>query len=446
MASEKPKILIVDDEPQILDTLEDIFFDDYEVIKALSADSAIEAINADSNISAIVMDIKMPEKDGISAGREIRKIAPDIPLIFHTAYPGEYEEEEIDASENPFDYIEKGGSLFRLERSVRNAVNSWLARNNQTDLVREAEISFEIIGSSPAMLDVFRKIKKAAQNRSPVLILGETGTGKELVARAIHKLSKRKVMGILNCNHKDPGHIESELFGHNKEAFSSAGDRMGVVEYCDGGTLFLDEIGDLDITTQAKLLRVIEYGKYNKIGDPAERNSDFRVICATNKDLDKLIEVDRFREDLYYRINSNIIRLPALREKIEDIEKLAAKFADRVIKDENLPYKKFDSSAVDVLRSCSWPGNVRQLKNVVEELVRNCESSLVIDDDVNCVINSSSESFESGYKQRIASYQRALILEALRETDNNVAAAAEILDLERTTLYKKIKQLGIKID
>ncbi|MCP4705393.1 MAG: sigma-54-dependent Fis family transcriptional regulator, partial [candidate division Zixibacteria bacterium] len=362
--SKKYTILLVDDDEQVLEMLDDIFKDKYTTILAKSGKEAIEIVRQHDSIATVVMDIKMPDVDGITAAREIRTIQPDIPVIFHTGYPGDYDEDAIDFDEKPFDYILKGEPVAKLIRSVRNAVESYHLKKDNKILSTHAETNFGLIGQTSSMREVYRLINKIAPTNSKIMIIGETGTGKELVARAIHNHSKRKKekLVIFNCNHRAPDLVESELFGHVKGAFTGAvGDRIGLFEYANGGTVFLDEIGDLDITTQGKLLRVLESGEYHSVGSPNVKITDIRLLCATNKDLIKLVEQDKFRQDLYYRLKGIHIQMPPLRKRKEDIPLLVERFKDRQTIEQGLTPKKFDSSAMSVLINYDWPGNVREL-------------------------------------------------------------------------------------
>jgi len=290
-------ILIVDDENEILNSLNDLFIDNYNVLTASSGSEAIEVCSKTHTIAAIIMDIKMASMDGIVTAQNIKKEYPDINIIFHTGFAGEYDESALDRIEKPFEYVQKGKNIPKLVRSVRNAVELFNLQKDNNMLIKNAEINFGMIGRSDLMQKVFKDIIKVSRSGQKVMILGETGTGKELVARAVHSLSNRcdNVLAILNCNHKNSDLIEAELFGNTKGAFTGADqERLGIFEYADQGTVFLDEIGDLDITSQAKILRVVEYGEFQKLGDPKTIKTDVRLICATHMDLEKLVEEGKF--------------------------------------------------------------------------------------------------------------------------------------------------------
>ncbi len=443
-------ILLVDDDQRVLNVLTMLFSDDYQVITVGSGAEAIAMVKNNPSIATVVLDIKMPEMDGIEAGRQIREYDPIIPVIFHTGYPGDYEESDIDDSEHPFDYITKGRSSTRLIRSVRNAVEACRSRRNQSTTNIESDERFGIIGKSDSALDLFRLIDKVAISQTKVMILGETGTGKELVARAIHNNSDRRDarLGLLNCNHKAPDLIESELFGHKRGAFTGAiEDRIGLFEFANNGTIFLDEIGDLDITTQAKLLRILETGEFQSIGDPKTLKVDVRIICATHHDLEKLVKENKFREDLYYRLKGVVIKIPPLRDRREDIPLMIGKFRDRFTIERGLPAIIFDKTAVDALIEYDWPGNVRQLMDTIESLVVLSESELIVGADIQEHLQTkplyNSEDLTLGEKMR--EVERTLIIQALNKANMNISAAGDLLGMERSNLSKKIRSHKINM-
>ncbi len=452
MTNTRAKILLVDDERPVLEMLADLFSDDYDAVCAASGPEAIEAAGIHSDIAVVVMDIKMARMDGITAARQIRTLRPDLAIIFHTGYPGEYEEQSIDAAEKPFDYVQKGNTIDRLLRSVRNAVEAYRLRQDNRLLSDLAAADYGIIGRSAPMQEVFRTIRKVAPTDSKVMILGETGTGKELVARAIHAHSRRgrRRMGILNCNHKSPDLIESELFGHIKGAFTGAvQDRIGLFEYAEGGTVFLDEIGDLDITTQAKLLRVLETGEFQKVGTPSFCQCDARLICATHHDLAKLVAQGRFREDLFYRLKGVAIVMPPLRNRREDIPLLLDAFCAASVAELDIPPRVFDTGAIQVLLMHDWPGNVRQLQDTVRSLVTLADSQIIFAEDVRQYLGSATvdcDDVSPSLPDRLRNIERTLILGALAETRYNITTAARILGIDRSTLQKKIKAHALDLN
>ena len=278
-------VLLVDDDRAVLLALEGLFSDDYNTIIASSGDEAIEIVRKTPHIGAVVMDIRMPRKDGIATTREIRDINPSIRVIFHTGYPGDYDEDELDAREQPFAYVQKADPISRLKREVRNAIEAYHLEHNSHDLQAWAEHELGIIGGSDVMKDVYRKIRQIAPTGQNVVVVGETGTGKELVANAIHTCSTRREKRIapFNCNHVSKELVGADLFGWVKGAFTGAeGHRMGLFEYADGGTVFLDEIGDLGKATQGYLLRVLESGSIVPWAKP-KRSTPMFGWCAPRK-------------------------------------------------------------------------------------------------------------------------------------------------------------------
>lgn len=446
------KILIVDDNREVLKMLSEILSDDYEIVSAESGKEAISLTMSNDDIATIVMDIKMADMDGITAAREIKKIAPNSPVIFHTGYPGDYDEDQIDRQEQPFAYILKGDPISKLTRSVRNAVESYRLKKDNLWLSQLAERNYGLVGRSEAMQEVYSLIHRVAANNSKVMVLGETGTGKELVARAIHNNSPRREqrLAIFNCNHRAPDLVESELFGHVRGSFTGAvADRVGLFEYADGGTVMLDEIGDLDITTQGKILRVLETGEYQRIGSPDTRTTDVRVICATNRDLEQLIETGRFREDLYYRLKGVHIKMPPLRERRDDIPILINHFKDRFSVENGIVPKIFDRSAIDVLLEFNWPGNVRQLLDTVESLIVLTESDIIVAEDVVNYLGINYEPCGEDHPSlatRIKQFRRACVVQALNETGYNISGAAKLLGMDRSNLRKMIREYDITID
>lgn len=446
------KILIVDDDTLVLEGLRILLEDSYSLVDATSGAQSIELVQADHSIAVVVMDIKMPQIDGIETARRLREIAPDIPIIFHTGFSGEYDEDRIDADEHPYQYIQKGGSPSQLVRAVRNALDSYVAKTEVSRLSSLAETAFGMIGSSGVMQVVYDTIRRVAPQNVKVMILGETGTGKELVARAIHNLSARRdnKLAIFSCNHKAPDLVESELFGHKKGSFTGAlSDRIGLFEYADGGTVFLDEIGDLDITTQAKLLRVLEAGEIQTVGDTPElMKVDVRVICATHHDLKQLVDDRKFREDLYYRLKGITITVPPLRERRQDIPKLASRFMDRLTIENNQPPVFFDSKAMRTLVDFDWPGNVRQLLDTIESLIVLSDSSVIMAQDVEKYLGISNATdpvngHSHGLASRTLEFRKSCIIEALHHTKGNVNAAARHLDVDPANLRKWIKLYDI---
>jgi len=335
-----------------LEALHQMFIDDYEVLLADSGLRGLEVLDEHPDINAIVLDIRMARMDGLETARRIGERFPDMPVIFHTGYPGQYSESTIQKEYKPFDYVGKNERPIRLTRAVENAVILHKLKSSPTDLARHAREQYGLVGHSPLMLEVYRTIEQIAPTPNKVMILGATGTGKELVARAIHLRSTRKdrEMVPFSCTHKSQELVESELFGHLKGAFTGAiADRPGIFEYADNGTVFLDEIGDLDLNTQGKLLRVLEVGQMQRVGSPEIVHVDVRLICATNRDLAQLVAEGKFRDDLYYRLKGVVIHLPKLSERRQDIPELIDYFIEGYCSRADRAVKVFDQEARDLL-------------------------------------------------------------------------------------------------
>jgi two-component system nitrogen regulation response regulator NtrX len=444
------KILVVDDDPLVLEALNQAFMDDYEVLSASSGFEAIEIVSADSAIETIVLDIKMAKMDGLKTASKLKQINPAIPIIFHTGYPGDYSESEIEKQHAPFDYVGKNERPARLMRAVKNAVSFYRLKAGHLDLATLAREHYGLVGQSRAMMEVYQTIEKIGPTDNKVMILGPTGTGKELVARAIHRRSHRsnETLAIFNCNHKAPDLVESELFGHLKGSFTGAvADRVGMFEYADQGTVFLDEIGDLDITTQAKILRVLETGEMQRIGSPETIKVNVRLICATHHDLPARIADSRFREDLYYRLKGVTISLPALRDRREDIPDLIDFFSKRYCSKIGCGLKIFEPEAREYLIEFDWPGNVRQLLDTVQSLIDLSPSYYITKQEVASylVLTENPIDGDGSFAQRIREFKRTLILKSLDRNDRNVSAAARELSLDPSNLRKIIKDLNITL-
>lgn len=445
------RILIVDDDDLVLRALKLTFQNEYNVSLASSGQEALDFLNTNSDYETIVLDIKMAPMDGLETAKRIRQINDDIPIIFHTGYPGNFSETVIEKDYQAFDYVTKQERPVRLIRTVKHAITQYRFKSQSADLVSLAQSHFGMIGKSEAMQDVYRIIEQIAPSNNKVMILGPTGTGKELVARAIHSRSKRSKerLAILNCNHKQPDLVESELFGHKRGSFTGAvEDRIGLFEYADGGTLFLDEIGDLDITTQAKLLRALETGEVQKIGSPELNKVDVRLICATHRDIQQMVKQDEFREDLYYRLKGITISLPALKDRREDIAILIESFSNKYCMERGDGITFFDSSAIDVMIEYDWPGNVRQLLDTIQSLIDLSPSSYITRNEVADYLNYTGNQSQdhSSLNNQLNEFKKTIIIKALTHHKGNVSAAARELDVDPANLHRMIKALDINND
>lgn len=365
------KILIIDDERSIRNTLSEILgFEGYQIIEAVDGHDAIKKIAEDS-FDCILCDIKMPKADGIEVLEKAKEQVPDTPFIVISGH-GNIDTAVEAVKKGAFDYISKPPDLNRLLITIRNAIERKSLVTETKTLKKKISKKYEIIGEAPALQSVMDMIDRVAPTDARVLITGENGCGKELVARRIHDMSSRshKPMIELNCAAIPSELIESELFGHEKGAFTSAvKQRIGKFELADGGTLFLDEIGDMSTSAQAKVLRALQEGKITRVGGDKEIKVNVRVLAATNKDLKKEIGAGNFREDLYHRLSVILMHVPSLRERIEDIEMLSEYFMKQICQDYNMPEKPISKSAIKKLQTHNWTGNIRELRNVVERLI-----------------------------------------------------------------------------
>ena len=442
------RILIVDDDPMVLEAIKESFIDEYEIVLASSGEEAISLLTDNQNIDTIILDIRMARVDGLVTASRLKEISPNIPIIFHTGYPGEYSEEKIEKDYQPFDYVGKNERPSRLRRTVKNAVKFYQLKTGSSDLINLARVKYDMVGSSEKMQEVYQRIEKIGPTNSKVMILGQTGTGKELVARAIHKRSSRadKPLAILNCHHKESGLIESELFGHLRGSFTGAyEDQIGMFEYAHLGTLFLDEIGELDITTQAKILRVLESGEISRLGSPEIIKVDVRFICATNLNLEKKVSDGSFREDLYYRLKGVVIHTPALRERREDIPELLDFFIEKCCSENSSSLKVFEPKARDLLIQYDWPGNIRQLMDTVQSLIYLSPSYYITHKEVVEYLECPpySENNVNSLTDRIREFKKTVILQTLDRHNHNISAAARELKVDPSNLRKLIKELNI---
>jgi DNA-binding NtrC family response regulator len=449
----KPRILIVDDDQGTLASLSRAFaLEGYTAITSSSAARALERLQ-DEPVDAILSDVVMPEMDGLEFLARVKEQAPEVPVILMSGQATV--ETAMKATRlGALDFVEKPVGLDRLLLTLRNALRLDRLQRENRELQRYWQDELALIGDSASMQALRRLIERAAPSDMAILILGENGTGKELVARAVHDLSPRRANPFvkMNCAAIPAELIESELFGHEKGAFSGAvAQRRGRFEQADGGTLFLDEIGDMSAPMQAKLLRVLQDGEITRVGGTGVVRVDVRLISATNRDLDTLLAEARFREDLYYRINTVTLRTPPLREHPGDVAALAAHFAAAASRRNHWKPRPLAPDALELLRQQPWKGNVRELRNVIERVLILSDADPVTAADVRQALPASGPSrpgalpTEGVLRDLVDGYERDLIRERLRSAGGHVTNAARSLGLERSHLYKKCKQLGIDI-
>lgn len=393
MSNSTPKVLIVDDEKSIRNTLREILeFQDYKVEEAADGMECVVKIKQNT-YDVIILDIKMPKMDGIEALERIQEISPETAVIMISGH-GTIDTAVEAVKKGAFDFIAKPPDLNRLLITIRNALDkSSLITETKTLKKKVSKKGVqEIIGSSENMDDIRETIDRVAPTEARVMITGDNGTGKELVARWIHAKSSRAKEPLVevNCAAIPSELIESELFGHEKGAFTSAvKQRIGKFEQANGGTLFLDEIGDMSLSAQAKVLRALQESRISRVGGDKEIKVNVRVIAATNKNLVKEIENGKFREDLYHRLAVIIIRVPNLNERAEDIPELVEYFTSKICKEYGVAKKKYSKGAIDALQEMEWTGNIRELRNVVERLIILCNKSITEKDVKNYVLPQS---------------------------------------------------------
>ena len=445
MDTNNARILIVDDEAVVRDSLGDWFRDEgYDVDTAESAKVALEKI-AHANWDIFLLDIRMPGIDGLELQRKLKEAQPDATFIIMTAYASV--ESAVEAmKQGAYDYIIKPFNPDDLEHTIQKAIErkQLVSENKQLRTkIDELNLLHEIVGTSAATRRLLEQVAMVSASDTTVLIRGESGTGKELIARAIHANSARRYMPIVvvNCGALSEGVLESELFGHEKGAFTGAQyRRKGKFEMADGGTLFLDEIGDIGLKTQVDLLRVLEEKKIFRVGGNVEIPVNFRLIAATNKNLETMITEGKFREDLYYRINVFSIAIPPLRERREDVPLLAYHFLSKFARSMNRPVTKISPAARKVLANHDWPGNVRELQNAIERAVLVCKTDAVEADHLP--LNIYHENGAAG--RSLADIERQHIKRTLEETGWNIYRAARLLEIDRVTLYNRIKKYGFR--
>lgn len=445
----KYKILIVDDDPHVLESLAELLGEDYDVLLASSGDEAIRLANEYPDIITAIIDIKMAPMDGIEVCHHLRNIIPDIEVIFHTAHAGSYDEAEINERQKPFDLVRKGRTLDQLLRSLGNIVAAYELKHRGELFI--GSHFYGLVGRSKAMIDVYCKIKNLADSNQPVLLLGESGAGKEMVAKALHACSRRRGHRFRGVNPKSDSTDQNHafLFGAVKGAYTGLdSDRVGVVEAVGEGTLLLDEIGDYSPDVQEMLLRFFDSGEYERLGDSEVRKSRARLLFATNQNLEQLVAEKRFREDLWYRIKGASIVIPPLRERKEDIKALTEYFVERYVNEYELSPKIIDDGAYAVLLQNAWPGNVRELMNCVQTMVTASNSDLIFAANIAEYLETDlaidNENGPGSLKAQMNAVEKEIIIQTLIEVKGDVKAAAAKLKINRANLYKKFKEHGIE--
>ncbi|MCX7963351.1 MAG: sigma-54 dependent transcriptional regulator [Candidatus Sumerlaea chitinivorans] len=479
MTQGSPTLLLVDDEPDVLFSLRRLLDKhDYRILEATNGAQALALIRTHKP-DVVLMDVRMPEMDGITALREIKKIEPRLPVILMTAYATT--QSTIEAMKlGAFDYVIKPFQVSEIRDAIAAAVKVSRDMRRQVAFQTSAtsaqdEGADEIIGLSEPMREVYKLIGRLAASDLPVLITGESGTGKELVARAIYQHSRRREKPFLaiNCAAIPETLLESELFGYQRGAFTGAtAPKPGKFEVCDGGTIFLDEIGEMPLATQKKLLRVLETGEIEKIGGIRPAKVDVRILAATNRDLEERIQAGEFRADLYFRLRVVEVRMPPLRERVEDIPLLADYFLRRAAGELGIPKPVLTEEAIDALQNYNWPGNVRELENVIKNCLVRLQGNRIYASDLDLrhtpSVASGTQAQESRSRDLIDSalldelferivraqplpegfdafdvVERSLLERALRYCGGNKSKAAKLLGVTRNTVRKRVEKYGL---
>ena len=444
------KILIADDEPNMIWALKKALSkEEYEIISADNGEEAVEGLAEEPDL--IIMDLKMPKMNGLEALRKIKEINPKIPVIMITAHGTT--DTAVEAMKiGALDYISKPFDIDELKVVIKKALE-YKSLNDEINYLRERldESSSKIVFKSRSMEEVLKLVCKVAPTEANVLILGESGTGKELIADEIHRLSKKNKGPLikLNCGAFAENLLESELFGYEKGAFTGAVSRKkGKFELAEGGTVFLDEIGEISEAMQVKLLRVLQEKEFERVGGETTIKGDFRIIAATNKDLKSMVDDNKFREDLYYRLNVVPIKISPLRERKDDIPLLIEYSIDKFSSQMGKNRFRISNEALDLMMKYDWPGNIRELQNIVERCVILASGQEITEDllpneikSQNNLVGSSIVLPEEGIS--LEEVEKNLIMQALERTDQNQTNAAKLLGITRHTLIYRMEKYNI---
>lgn len=453
MSCPKCSILIIDDDVSICQILRRILENEnYQVKEAHSGNEAL-SLFLENEFDLVLLDLQMPDKNGIDVAREMIAQNPLVPIVLMSAY-GTISRAVEATKMGVYDFLEKPLDRDRILVTVRNALAHGQMQQELIHYKLDSLSRYQMVGQSPEIKRVFSLVEKIAPTNSPVLILGENGVGKELVAQAIHKRSPRanKALVSINCAAIPDELLESELFGHTKGAFTGANTaKKGRFEMADGGTLFLDEIGDMSFSAQAKLLRFLESGEIQRVGSTEVAKVDVRIITASNKNLKQMVADRTFREDLYFRLEIFTITVPPLRDRRSDIPLLLDFFLSNYAEKNTTIKPILTPAAIKYLSGFDWPGNIRQMRNFVERLMIMKQSDLI---DLNEVVplleakeppSPLSTSEPKPLQQAREDFEREYILKVLDENDWKIAKAAEALHIDRANLYRKLRGLGIYV-
>lgn len=443
----QPVVLVVDDEAGVRESLSDILADEgYTVLAAQSGEEALERLREDIP-DLVFLDVWLSGIDGLETLKRIKALSAELPVVIISGH-GTIETAVRATKAGAYDFLEKPLSLDRVLLAAGRALEKRSLELENRTLRESLSKKWSLIGESPQIKALRSQIALAAASKSRVLITGESGTGKEVVARHLHERSGRRPFVEVNCAAIPQELIESELFGHEKGSFTGAIEqKKGKFELANGGTLFLDEIADMSLATQAKLLRVLETEQFQRVGGGKNINVDVRVIAATNKDIEERVRTGLFRDDLYFRLNVIPIKLPPLRERLEDIPLLVAHFLGLLAEEYGRHKKSITAEALKMLLRHDWPGNIRELKNLIERLVIMTPSESIGPGAIElgpAAADMGGYAKISTLREARDAFERDFIAKKLAEHDWNISKTAEALEMERSNLHRKIKAYGIK--
>jgi two-component system response regulator AtoC len=451
----RKKVLIIDDEQSLLESLEMFFSDSgYTPSCAASAQEGYRKISV-FHPDVIILDIRLPDQNGFDVLEELRRRKDATPVIMITAFH-DMETTIKTVKLGAFEYIPKPIDVDELERAVRKALKFTSSYRLRDTIPLDESLQYKrhmIIGKSGAMKEIFKAVGKVSENRVTVLIAGETGTGKELIAKAIHLHSRHKdePFMAINCSTIVPTLLESELFGHEKGAFTGATNtKRGKFELAAQGTILLDEVGEIPLDIQAKLLRFLQEKEFERIGGERKLHSNARVIAATNRDLWKMVRDGQFREDLYYRLSVATINIPPLRERSSDIPLLVDYLIRKINHELGLAIKKVETDAMNALIGYEWPGNIRELENVLTKAAMATHGDVIDGDTVapllskNCQQESQQKPLATGTALSLHEYEREYILHVLNRTEWHLGKACQALGISRPTLRQKMREYGLR--
>jgi len=446
----KPKILIVDDEPDICKALEFLLNrEGYAVTAVNSGEDAIEKLKTEG-FDVVITDLKMGKVDGMTVLEKSKETAPDMPVIIMTAFASI--ESAVEAMKRgAADYIVKPFLNEEIKLTIKKILEQKKIISENIALKQQISQRMackEFVATSDSMIKILETLEKVIPTKSNIIILGESGTGKGLIAEMIHCNSPRrdKPFISINCSAIPDGLLESELFGYKKGAFTGAvSDKLGLIPLAHQGTLFLDEIGDMPVSLQAKLLKILETGEVYPLGDTKPRIVDVRIISATNMDIENRIKEGRFREDLYWRLNVIEIKIPPLRERKDDIEVLVKHFTDKFSAEHKKNVKGIDKHAMSLLLGYSWPGNVRELRNVIERAVVLAEGEYITPENLPDKLKKAEREIKpSTLKTYLSDYEKALLIKLYESHSRDKEETARALGIDLATLYRKFKKYGIE--